>query len=346
VVEQILDQSLAANGAKAGTILVMDPETGEVLAMATTPRIDLNQYWSYPEVISGTVPFNRAVSLDYEPGSVFKVLTMAAGLDSGVVTPESEFVDTGVFEIGGAVIRNWNQAAWGPQTMTGCMQHSLNVCLAWLASQIGSQQYYDYLARFNIGSLTGVDLAGEAFGKLKIPGDKDWYEADLGTNSFGQGVAVTPIQMLMAVSALANEGQMMVPHLIRSMVSNGHQYDLQPAIAGVPISAETAATLTEMLASSLEEEASVAVVPGYRFAGKTGTAEIPTPYGYTSNVTNVSFVGWGPAADPQLLVYIWFEQPTSSIWGSIVAAPVFRIVMERLVILLNIPPGDAQVAGQ
>ncbi len=342
--EQILERALAESGSEAGTILVMDPKTGEILAMASTPRLDLNRYWRYGEVFQDNSPFNRAISKSYEPGSVFKVLTMAAALDQGAVEPSTPFLDTGVIEVGGVYIRNWNQAAWGPQDMLGCMQHSLNVCLAWVASELGPAHFYHYMNAFGIGHTTGIDLAGEVPGRLKLPGDEDWYAADLGTNSFGQGVAVTPVQLTMAASALANNGQMVVPHILRSMISNGRQYDPQPQIAGVPISSETAKTLSEMLATSLESEASTALVPGYRVAGKTGTAEIPTPYGYTSAATNASFIGWGPVDDSRFLVFIWLEKPTASPWGSVVAAPVFRDVVERLVVLMDLPPDQVRLA--
>lgn len=340
-VEDILDEAVVRWGAESGTIVVMHPETGEILAMATSTRIDLNEYFEYSDVIGGTAPFNQAVSEDYEPGSVFKVLTMAAALDAEVVRPDTEFLDTGAIEIGGAVIRNWNWGAWGPQDMVGCLQHSLNVCLAWIAQKMGPATYYHYLQAFGIGRTTGIDLAGEVSGRLRLPGDPNWFAVDLATNSFGQGLSVTPVQMLMAVSALANDGQMVVPHVLRSLISNGRQYTPPPQIAGIPISAETAHTLTRMLARSLENEASVALVNGYRIAGKTGTAEIPTPLGYSSAQTNASFVGWGPVEDPKFLVYVWFEKPTASIWGSEVAAPVFRQVVERLVVMLNIPPENA-----
>lgn len=337
-VEEILDAALVETGSEAGTILVMDPKTGEILAMATTPRLDVNQYWRYGETFTGETPFNRAVSKAYEPGSVFKVLTMAAALDSGAVSRETPFLDTGVIEIGGIYIRNWNSGAWGPQDMLGCMQHSLNVCLAWVASEVGTNRFYSYLQAFGIGQLTGIELAGEVRGRLKLPGDSDWYEADLATNSFGQGVSATPVQMLMAVSALANEGKMVTPRILRSVIDKGRQYNTSPQIVGMPISTEAARTLSEMLAVSLETESSVALVEGYRVAGKTGTAEIPTPYGYTSNQTHASFLGWGPVDEPHFLVYIWLEKPETSPWGSVVAAPVFSRVVERLVVLMNLPP--------
>ena len=337
-VESILDESLAEYGAANGTIIVTDPRNGEILAMATTPRMDLNNYGNYFELYDNGSQYNRSIGMTYEPGSVFKVLTMAAALDAGTVTPDTTFIDTGIIEVGGISIYNWNRDAWGQQNMTGCMQHSLNVCLAWLSSQMGTQTFYDYMDRFGIGHPTGVDLSGEAPGRLKRPGDGDWYPVDLGTNSFGQGIAVTPLQMLMAASAIANEGKMATPHVLYSMLRDGHQYNVPPQYAGAPISAETARTLNELLANSLEQESSMALLPGYRLAGKTGTAQIPTEYGYDMSETNVSFVGWGPVDDPQFMVYVWMETPSSSIWASETAAPVFSRVAEQTVILLNIPP--------
>jgi cell division protein FtsI/penicillin-binding protein 2 len=270
---------------------------------------------------------------------------MAAALDSETVEPDTVFVDTGAINVGGITIRNWDWGAWGPQDMTGCMQHSLNVCLAWLSTEMGASTFYQYLKDFGFGHLSGVELAGEVPGRLKMPGDGDWYEADLGTNSFGQGITVTPVQMLMAISSVANnEGKMMVPHIVHSVVNQGHQFDIQPQVAGTPISAETARTLSNMLAVSLEEEASNALVEGYRVAGKTGTAEIATDTGYDSALTNASFVGWGPIDDPQFIVYVWLQKPTSSPWGSVVAAPVFSEVVTRLVVLMDIPPDDIRQA--
>jgi cell division protein FtsI/penicillin-binding protein 2 len=346
-VEQMLDEALVQNGSESGTIVIMDPRNGEILAMASTPRIDPNEYYNFKDIVSGDIPFNRAVSQTYEPGSVFKIFTMAAALDSGAVTPETTFLDTGVIEIGGVYVYNWNRGAWGEQDMTGCMKHSLNVCLTWIAKQVGSTGFYDYLQRFNIGRSTGIDIANEAPGILRLPGG-NWYESDLGTNSFGQGLTVTPVQMLMAASALANGGEMVVPHLMRSMVNDGRQYNALHTVVDTPIKPETAKTITEMLAISLEDEASVALVDGYRVAGKTGTAQIVIGGGYSDTVTNASFIGWGPADDPQYMVYVWFEKPQSSPWGSEVAAPVFSEIFKQLVILTGLPP-DAirqQMAGE
>jgi cell division protein FtsI/penicillin-binding protein 2 len=338
MVEEVLDNAVDANGAESGTIIITDPRNGEILAMATTPRMDPNAYWTYKDVFPSPTPYNRAVGQTYEPGSVFKVLTMAAGIDSNTVEPGTPFLDTGTIWVGGIAIHNWDRGAWGPQDMLGCMQHSLNVCLAWIATEMGPSNFYNYMQRFGIGHLTGIDLAGEVNWPLSIQGDETWYPVNLGTNSFGQGVAVTPVQMVMAVGSLANDGKMMAPHVLKAVIENGEQYSSPPQVIGTPISAESARTITEMLAQSLEKESSDALVEGYRLAGKTGTAEIPSPGGYLSDLTNASFVGWGPADDPRFLVYIWLEKPSSSIWGSIVASPVFSEVVSKLVILLDLPP--------
>jgi cell division protein FtsI/penicillin-binding protein 2 len=339
-VEEILDNAMIETGSSSGTIVVMDPKTGEILAMTSTPRLNLNDFWRYGEVYNNVSEFNRAISMPYEPGSIFKILTMAAGIDSGRVGMYSSFFDNGFYQIGGGYIQNWDQGAWGAQDMIGCMEHSLNVCFAWLADQIGSDDFYSYMRRFGIGHPTNIDLSNEASGRLKAPGDDDWSELELGTNSFGQGVATTPIQMLMAASALANNGQMVSPHVLYALASNnGRQYNTPTQIIGSPISAQTAQTMSELLATSLERGESQGLVPGYRLAGKTGTAQIPTQYGtYSTTQTNASFIGWGPIDDPRFMVYVWLEKPESSDWASIVSAPVFRQVVERLVVLMQIPP--------
>ena len=341
--EDVLAEAVEWSGSEAGTIIISNPEDGSILAMATTPRLDPNEYWNYGEIFPNPTPYNRAISQSYEPGSVFKVITMASALDAGAVTPDTVFTDTGSFLIGGTTITNWNYGAWGEQDMTGCLQHSLNVCLSWIASELGADQFYTYLKNFGFDRNTGIDLGGEVHWPLKVPGDSQWYEVDLATNSFGQGISVTPIQMVMAIGAVANEGKMMAPHVIKSMIIDGHQYEINPVVVGNPIKAETAETLTEMLVTSLEQESSIALVEGYQVAGKTGTAEIPTEFGYTSSVTNASFVGWGPAEDPKFLVYIWFEKPEISIWGSEVAAPIFSEIVQNLVVLMDIPPDQVRL---
>jgi cell division protein FtsI/penicillin-binding protein 2 len=338
--EQILDNSITKYGAQGGTIAIMDPRNGEILAMASTPRMDLNQFWNYSSIYHNASEYNLAVSTHYEPGSVLKILTMAGALDNSTVTPATTFLDTGSFLIGGIIIKNWNDEAWGLQDMEGCIQNSLNVCMAWVSSQMGAQNFYGYMNRFGLGRPTGIDLADEAAGRLKAPGDTDWSPSDLGTNAFGQGVAATPIQMMMAASAIANNGRMVTPHVLYAMVRDGRQFNVPAQYAGSPISAHTAQTLDQMLFTSIKNEASLASVPGYSIAGKTGTAQIPVEGGYDPTLTNASFIGWGPTDDPRFMIYVWLESPSASIWGSETAAPVFSQVAQKTILMLSIPPDN------
>ncbi len=355
MVEQVLDEHITDTGATSGTAIVMDPHTGEILAMTSTPRLNLNDYQDYVNIYDNNNPYNRAIGQIYEPGSIFKVVTMASAIDLGIVTPDTPYDDKGVFSFGGISIHNWNGQAWGQQTMLGCMQHSLNVCLAEVASWVQADNFYKYVQGFGFGRPTGIDLANEAQGSLRLPGQatdclKDdgkscWYPSDLATNAFGQGLAVTPIQMVAAVSAFVNDGKIAIPHVVKAVVQDGSQYNLSPQYAGAPISPDTAHTMSKMLADSLEFESSSALVPGYLLAGKTGTAQIPTENGtYDLNQTNTSFIGWGPVDDPQFIVFVWLERPETSIWASEVAAPLFSDIVQRLVVLMNIPPDEQRLA--
>jgi len=175
-------------------------------------------------------------------------------------------------------------------------------------------------------------------GQLRTTRHPEWTESDLGTNAFGQGVSVTPIQLLAAVGAVANHGLLIQPHLVRQVVGPQGAYSPQPTVLGRPISAETAQTLTDMLATTLEGETPFAHVAGYLLAGKTGTAQVPTERGYDPRWTIASFVGWGPLPDVQFIILVRLDKPESSPWGSVVAAPVFQEVVERLVVLMEIPP--------
>jgi cell division protein FtsI/penicillin-binding protein 2 len=350
MVEKVLDESVAKTKSDSGTIVVLDPKTGEILAMASTPRMDPNKYWDYQKTFHDGTETDRAVSQMYEPGSVFKVLTMATGMDTGTVTPDTVYLDRGTIEVGGITITNWDFLAHGPQTMEGCMQLSLNVCLAWVATQIGEKNFYAYLDKFGIGRMTNVDLSGEVDWPVLLPGQPGWTPFSLGANAYGQGVNVTPIQLASAISAVANHGEMMAPHILKAIVANGKQEARPLRSLGNPISSKTATDLTNMLAQSVESESyQNAHIDGYRIAGKTGTASISVgKLGYITNLTNASFVGWSPIDDPQFLVYVWLEKPKTNMWGSLVASPVFTEVVRQLVVLMNIPPDDvrAKLKGQ
>jgi cell division protein FtsI/penicillin-binding protein 2 len=337
MVEDELDKAMELYEAKSANAIVLNPETGAILAMATTPRLDINEFWKFKEVFPGATPFNRPISQTFEPGSVLKAFSMASAVDMGAVKLSDTIVDYGYFEYGGIVVRNWDRMAYGEVTMIGCLQHSLNVCLAEVGTIMGADRFYKYMDAFGFGRYTGIDLAGESTGRLKEPGDGDWYPADLVTNTFGQGISTTALQIAVAAGALANDGEMMVPFVIQAIIDNNTRVNVNPQVLGTPISKETAQKMTKALAISLENEASDALVSGYRIAGKTGTAQIPGGEGYLENESNASFVGYGPVDDPKFVVYVWLEQP-SPIWGSQTAAPTFSKIVERLVIMMQLPP--------
>jgi cell division protein FtsI (penicillin-binding protein 3) len=199
-----------------------------------------------------------------------------------------------------------------------------------------------------MGRPTGIDLEGEATGTMFVPGDSDWSESLLGTASYGQGIAVTPLQMLVAINAIANEGRMMQPHVVYRIIDEERVYTSQPSTLGRPISAETARVITDMMVAVVRDGLDGrANVPGYTIAGKTGTAQIPSPVGYEAETSIASFVGFLPADDPQVSILIKLDRP-AGYWGSQVAAPLFQRLAERLVILFKIPPDDvrAQLSSQ
>jgi cell division protein FtsI (penicillin-binding protein 3) len=342
LVEQELAKAVAKYQADSGTIIVMDPKTGAILAMASFPSYDPNRFYEVPMELY----VNPAVSHQYEPGSVFKILTMAAGLDAGVITPDSTFYDSGAIEVGGIIIQNPDRRAHGLVTMTDILAYSLNVGIAYVSTSLGEETFYAYLKRFGCGDHTGIDLDGEVAGTLKEPGSRDWYKYDLGTNSFGQGVAVTPLQMITAVAAVANRGSLMQPYVVERIIDDQGVFVTEPTVVRQVVSAQTAEQLTDMLVEAVERGAELATVPGYDIAGKTGTAQIPVGDHYDPELTIASFVGYAPADDPQFIALVKIDKPRADPWGAEVAAPVFKTIAERLFVLLDVPPDSIRLASR
>jgi cell division protein FtsI/penicillin-binding protein 2 len=343
--EEELARSVSEYQAEGGTIIVMDPRTFEVLALASLPSYDPAKYYDFAD--QSPPPFNDpSVSNQYEPGSVFKVLTIAAALDSGMVTPETTYRDRGEIEVGGQVIMNASRESYGDQTVSDILIKSLNVGTAWLSTQMGPDTFYRYLRAFGIGQNTGIDLAGEVSGQLWLPGDfENWHDADLGTNSFGQGLAVTPMQMTCAAATVANDGTRLRPHVVAQRIAaDGSVVVYQPVVEAQPISPSTARQLSEIMVRVVDEEAPKAGVEGYRVAGKSGTAQIPIPGGYDKQRTIASFVGFGPVPDPQFVILVKLDRPKTSTWAIDTAAPAFGRLASRLFVVLDIPPEGEVVA--
>ncbi|MDT8304586.1 MAG: penicillin-binding protein 2 [Anaerolineae bacterium] len=339
LVERHLERAMWEHGARSGTIIVINPRNGEILAMANYPCY--SPYHFYEE--DPALLTNPAVSRQYEPGSVMKLVTMAAALDSGVVTPSSTYYDSGVIEVGGHRTYNWDRSGPGTTDMTTLLARSLNVGAATIATWMGPETYYTYLERFNFGPPTGIDLMAEASGTMHLPGSPFWTESFMATNAYGQGIAVTPLQMAVSVTALANGGQLMQPHVVREIHSGGRIYVHEPTVLSQAVRRETANQLNAMAITAVQRETLTAQVEGYTIAGKTGTAEIPENGVYLSDATIGSFIGWLPADDPELLLLLKLDRATSSQWGSMTAAPVFSELVSELVVLMNVPPDTVRL---
>lgn len=342
IVEEKLNEAIESYAATGGTVVVMEPATGAVLAMANYPPFDPNQYATSPQ----DTWRNPAVAAQYEPGSVVKVLTLAAGLDTGVITPNSTYEDTGTIEVGGALISNWDRIAHGTTSIARMLQLSLNLGAVHIAKYLGRDRFYDYMQRFGLGQPTGVDLAGEVPGTLRTPQSHTWYQADLATNSFGQGMATTPLQLTTAVAAIANDGVLMRPRVVDRIV-DGETVVRQthPTAIRRVVSEKTAQETTELMVSVVEGEVVQAIVPGYTVAGKTGTAQIPVSGGYDPEDTIASFVGFAPADDPQFVMLVKLDRPNQH-RGSWTAAPLFQEIAVELLQLLEVPPDTIRLARQ
>jgi cell division protein FtsI/penicillin-binding protein 2 len=340
IAETELARALKDVGGTGGQILILDANTSAVLAMASDPSPDLNDY----ATTRLDEYHNPAISLPYEPGSVFKVLTLATGLDSGRINTNITFNDTGTCIVGGRTFYNHDFLKPGVVNLVDVMKLSLNVEACKISIATGAKIFYQYMHEFGLGSTTGVDLAGEIPGTVKQPGDGSWYELDLGANAFGQGIAVTPLQMANALAAVANGGKLMRPYVVQKIIHSDGTYETRgPHEIRQVLKPETASLVTQILTQSIAKESiNQAVVPGYHIAGKTGTAQIPIPGGYDPKWTIASFGGYLPADHPQFVILVKIDRPVKSQWGSVVASPVFARVAQQLVQLTGLPPDDVR----
>jgi cell division protein FtsI (penicillin-binding protein 3) len=340
--EKHLEAALKEFEAESGVIIVMDPHTGEILALAVGPGFDPNDFGN---VRSLEDFINKAISEQYEPGSVFKMVTMAAALDAGAIRPHDTYYDDGYAVMGGRTFQNWDRKAYGLTTMTEILAYSLNVGAIHVVEKLGPSRFYDAVRRFGFGQPTGIDLTGEIDGSVRQPGSGDWYPADLAANSFGQGLAVTPIQMVTAVAALANDGVLMRPYVVDRILQDGEViWQAEPQVVRRVVGHETAAELSEMLAQALPQETPLGVVPQYTSAGKTGTAQIFEDGRYADEAIIASFAGYLPAYDPRFVVLVKLDRPQRQPWGSQAAAPVWRDLATEICAYMGIPPDGVRVA--
>ncbi len=340
-----LVQAIEEAEARRGDIIVMDPQTGAILAMASWPTFDPNDpaRCAADPTCRELMYTNPAIARGYEPGSTMKILTMAIALEEGVVRADSAFECSGALNVGGYTIHNWNGLGHGHETMAEILLHSCNVGAATINLRVGPEVYYRYLRLLGFGEHTGIDLAGETVPPVRMYGDDGWSETDLAVNAFGQAISVPPIQLATAVAAVANGGKLMKPYVVHAIGRQGVLNETPPTLRRQVFRPDTCREVTEMLVSigNVKGENGGPFVPGYRVAVKTGTAQIPIPEGggYEPHRTIASAIGYAPADEPRFLILVRIEGNTT-IWGEEVALPVVRDLTRFLLTYLQIPPTE------
>jgi cell division protein FtsI/penicillin-binding protein 2 len=334
---QKLNEAVARHGADGGSVIILEPKTGAVLAMCSNPDYDGNNFKDIKNIKDFT---NPAIFSQYEPGSIFKVITMAMSLDQEKVTPQTTYNDTGQVVISKYTIENSDKKANGVQTMTQVLEKSLNTGAIFAMRSIGPDLFADYVKKFGFGEKTGIELEGESKGDIKNLIKKPVGELYAATASFGQGMAVTPIQMVSAFLALANNGVMMKPYIVKEIVRpDGTKIETQPKIVGRIVSEKAAAIVGGMMVNVVENgHGKLAGVKGYYVAGKTGTAQVPAKNGgYQAGAHIGSFAGFAPADNPKFVMLVRIDQPRDVAWAESSAAPLFGELAEYMLNYWQVP---------
>ncbi len=344
--QQIADRALAKgmeeHRAKGGSIIIVDPHTMEILALATSPSLQYDMELTQENL---ELLRNRAVTDLYEPGSVMKVVTAAAAIDAGVVTPNTYYHDSGQTVLYDTTIKNWDDRSYGDQSMTGVLVNSINTGAIYMQQKLGQDRFVQYIDAFGFGQPSGIDLSGEATGIMRRPEDEGWTVIDLATQSFGQAISVTPIQMVAAIAATINGGELLTPHMVRSFIgADGTRQDVAPAVRSRPISADTSAKVRKMLGE--------VIYPGhpaepnlYKAGGKSGTANVPVPTGY-NDVQIASFVGFAPLDDPEILILVKLDENADLKTGAAAAGPIFAELVDEVLTYMNVEPDTAYVEAR
>lgn len=344
IMERELDRAMEELKPNQALAIAMDPNTGEILAMASKPSYDPAHYKDFP---SDVYDRNLPIWMTYEPGSTFKIITLAAAIQEGKVDLYNEhFFDPGRVEVGGAKLRCWKRGGHGSQTFLEVVQNSCNPGFVALGNRLGKESLFDYIRNFGFGQKTGIDLSGEASGilfKLSRVGP-----VELATTAFGQGVSVTPIQQITAVSAAINGGKLFMPHVAKSFVQPETGMvveDIKPELVRQVISPETSRKVRDALEHVVAQGTGRnAFIDGYRVGGKTGTAQKVINGRYSPNEHIVSFVGFAPADDPKVVIYTAVDNPQGIQFGGLVAAPIVKRIMEDTLHYMGVEPRKEQVS--
>lgn len=333
--ETLLDKEKKKNDIDSGQIIVLKPDTGRILALANFPNFDPNQYSKQNDLV---IFQNSATQKLFEPGSIMKPFTMAAALNEGKITPDTTYVDSGVLNFGLKSIHNFNNEVYGKQTMTQVLENSINTGAVFAEQQLDHKTYFGYIDKFGFTSKTGVDLQGEVYSQNNSL--KNGPDMNFATSSFGQGIELTPIQIATGFCAIANGGKLVKPYIVERIISGEDEVKIKPEISNPIVSQKTISQLTGMLVSVVDNGFnSVAKIPGYYLAGKTGTAQVPLQNGkgYDQNKTIQSFVGYGPAFNPQFLILVKLDNPKVA-KSSLSAVPIFKELAQYIINYWQIPP--------
>lgn len=348
VIEQELAKAVQAHTADGGTIIVLDPKTGAIRGMASLPNFNPNNYGDYaPEIYNR----NPAVSSLYEPGSTFKIITVAAGLQSRAFSADTAVVDNGSITRYGQQFHNWNYGGNGAITPDKVIYYSSNVGALQLNELTGPEAFFRTVKAFGFGQPTGIDVAGEEMGIVNSPDKPNYNELTLISNAFGQSISVTPLQMVRAVAAVANDGVLMKPYMVEKRCDSETCSQIEPQSVGQVLNPGVAWTIRRMLVNSANHYAPVVwaattgsfadqwLVPGYQVGAKTGTASIPLPEGgYDPNFTIGSVVGFAPAEDARFAIIVKIDRPKDDIWGVSTAVPVYYKVVDQLLRYARVQP--------
>jgi len=340
IVEEKLKWGIEKYGAKAGSAIVMDPKTGGVLAMASYPAYDSAEFAEFDKETYK----NPIVGDLFEPGSVLKPLIIAGALNEEVVTPKTKCDRCdGPRVIGEHTISTFNDQYFPDSTVIEIIEHSDNVGMVFVAEKLGKEKTYDYLEKFGLGERTGIDLEEETTASLRPK--KEWREIDLATASFGQGIALTGIQIAQSFSALANQGKLLQPLVVKKILTEEEEIEVKPKEIDQVIKPQVASVITEMLVSATEKSPlrfprnRIPELNGYRIAAKSGTAQIPVAGHYDPEKTIASVIGYAPADNPRFTILVSLTEPTAAPWGSDTAGPIFFEILKELFIYYGIQPG-------
>lgn len=333
IIKRKLITGIETYKAKEGCVIVAQPLTLEILGLSCIPDFDPETYYNYDE----TYYKNGAISSLYEPGSTFKPLVMAAAINEGALKPDSLFEENGQISIGEYNIKTWNDKYEGKITMTRVLEKSSNVGMVYVGEKLGNKKLLGYIKNYGFGTLTGIDLQGEAPGYLRP--ESEWHSIDYATATFGQGLVVSPIQMVKAFASIINGGNLMVPHTVKKLISPRREQLIEPNLTRIMIKKETSEQIKKMLVSTIENGETKFLKPrGYTVGGKTGTAQIAIKGRYDSSKTIASFIGFAPIEKPKFIALVVLKEPSTSQWGSETAAPIFFEIAKELIVYYNIVP--------